>query len=326
MARRATSSEVDEAAAQWAARLDRGQIGQSDQQALDRWLEDDIRHVGALGRAQAILVRLDMAAALGGDFGAEVHRSPLISRRSLLGASAAAAAIAASAAWIIGRPHFSTYTTGKGEVRLIPLTDGSSVTLNTASHIEVHLGTRRREVRLIDGEALFEVARDRTRPFTVEAGPASVEAVGTAFTVRNTRDRLIVDVQEGAVEMNSTEASFEPRNLTANMRAEAHLRDGILHVSQIDAAEQQDDLAWRDGKIAFRGETLREAADELARYGDTRIVFADSGAAARTITGYFSATDTIGFARAASESLNLDMRVEAGKVIFTSKGANWHPT
>lgn len=319
MTRRKTSSEVDEAAAQWAARLDRGQLSERDQDALDRWLSVDVRHVGALGRAQAILVRLDDAAALGSDLGARAADRRVISRRALIAAGVAGAAIAASAAWIAIGPDFTRYTTGKGEIRLIPLADGSAMTLNTASHVEVRLGTRRREVRLIEGEALFEVARDPHRPFLVDAGPASVEAVGTAFTVRNTQDRLVVDVREGAVRMKSTEAAFAPQSLTANMRAEARFKDGILHVSQVDPAELIDDLAWRDGKIAFRGETLREAADELARYGDTRIVFADSDAAARTITGYFSTTDAIGFARAASESFNLDLRIEARKVTLATR-------
>ena len=319
-----TSSEVDEAAAQWAARLDRAQPGAIDQAALDRWLAESSRHVGALARAQAILARLDMASALGGDFGADEARAPLLSRRAVLGAGAAGAAIAASAAWFVFRPTFTTYTTGKGEVRLIPLAEGSVITLNTASRVDVHLGRHRRDLRLVAGEALFEVAKDSQRPFLVEAGPTSVEATGTAFTVRHTQDRLVVDVQEGSVQMKSTEASFEPQNLGASMRAEAQLRDGVLRVSKVDPAQQIDDLAWRDGRIAFRGETLREAADELARYSDTQIVFADKDAAARTITGYFSATDVIGFARAASESLNLTMRVETGKVVFSSKDGEAH--
>lgn len=326
MTRRETSSEVDKAAAQWAARLDRAELGRDDQDGLNRWLDEDVRHVGAFARAQAVLARLDMAVALGDDFGTQPPRAPLLSRRGLLGAGAAGAAIAASAAWIAFRPSFTTYTTGKGEVRLIPLADGSVITLNTASRVDVHLGSRRRELRLIAGEALFEVAKDRRRPFLVDAGPAAVEALGTAFTVRNTQDRLVVNVQQGTVEVSSTEASFGPQSLGANMRAEAHLRDGILRVSKVDPSQQIDDLAWRDGRIAFHGETMREAADELARYSDTQIVFADNGAAARTISGYFSATDVMGFARAASESLDLGMRVQTGKVIFSSKDTDIHKT
>jgi transmembrane sensor len=91
------------------------------------------------------------------------------------------------------------FETRLGEQRLVALADGSRVTLNTASSIEVRLREDRRVVELVAGEALFEVAHDAHRPFEVRVGNVVVKAVGTQFDVDRREIRTAVTVTEGRV-------------------------------------------------------------------------------------------------------------------------------
>lgn len=73
---------------------------------------------------------------------------------------------------------------GVGEMPVVTLEDGSVVQLNAASAIAVEFTEKRRVIRLLRGEAFFQVAHGADRPFTVMAGTTSVTALGTAFDVR----------------------------------------------------------------------------------------------------------------------------------------------
>jgi transmembrane sensor len=311
MTRHETSSEIDEEAASWAARLDRS-LDPAEQTALSRWLDDDTRRIGALARAQAVLARLDDGVVLDDDFCAETPAEEM-PRRRILQIAVAGAAIAASGAWVFAAKGAETFTTRKGEIRLVPLHDGSVITLNTASSVAVRFDRKRRFVQLIDGEALFEVAKDRTRPFIVEVGSTRVQAVGTAFTVRNVqRGPVLVSVQEGIVEMTSSRKAFKPQRLLANMRAQTGDNMEVVR-TEVDPAQGAAELAWRQGKIAFRGETLREAAVELGRYSDTRIAFENDA-----VAGFFSTYDIPRFAEAAALSLNLNATIRDDEVYFST--------
>ena len=122
------------------------------------------------------------------------------SRRGVLGGLLAASAVAGGATaywryiWDV-----ELYRTQVGERRVIALKDGSHVHLNTGSTIEVALKKDRRLVRLVKGEAMFEVAHDRQRPFLVDAGSAQMRAVGTAFNVRIRENIVELTVTEGSV-------------------------------------------------------------------------------------------------------------------------------
>src|SRR3546814_2061558 len=95
----------------------------------------------------------------------------------------------------------TSYATSVGEIRRVPLADGSIAAINTASAIDVKLDDAARHVRVVEGEAWFQVARDKQRPFVVAAGRARVRAVGTAFSVRRRAGGADVLVTEGEVEV-----------------------------------------------------------------------------------------------------------------------------
>ncbi len=214
-----------------------------------------------------------------------------------------AAAVAACGGYFVvssaGRQP-ETYATTTGEVRTVPLADGSRMTLNTATRIDVALTDTARQLALQSGEAYFEVAPNAERPFIVDVADIAVKAVGTAFIVRRMDDGDIeVVVHEGTVEVKGQAGKFV--TLTANMRAIVEDRRRV-RVATLDNEALSCSLAWRDGKIAFMGETLAEAVAEFNRYNTLQINLADDQLANRTVTGWFSSRDPQAFAQAIAQS------------------------
>lgn len=310
-----TAREIDAIAAEWAARIDRGPLTAAEDRALALWMDSDIRSRGALMRMRAIALHSERARGLGPMFVTGLRRP----RRwralvTIPAAAAAACAVAVVAFQFAGSGQ--GYETRQGEVRVVPLDDGTVMTLNTASDVEVSLTGKMRKVRLVEGEVLFDVAKDSTRPFIVTVGTASVRAVGTSFTVRRLgKEPIRVIVQEGVVELQQPKLAA-PVRVTANMRAElpAAARGAAPEPKAIGTEELNRELAWRDGRIAFEAESLARAAAAFARYSEIRIVIDDPAVARQQITGLFTANDPIGFARAAAATLGLKADVRGGEV------------
>ena len=300
MSARETADEIEEAAARWVLRLDREGRSPEAQAALDQWLEADPRRQGAFLQAEAVWAMLDPACDL------ETASAPpddrrTIGRRGLLaGGGAVIAASLAGGVWLANLGDY--YRTAVGEIRRVPLKDGSVAAINTDSRIEVALADAARTVVIDRGEAWFQVAKDAARPFTVEAGPIRVRAVGTAFSVRRRVDGADVLVTEGVVEAWS-EAERQPVRLGAGERAFVAARSKTILVppapSEIDRK-----LAWRSAKIDLAGETLTSAAEEFNRYNTRRIEVAPR-LAAEQFFGVFRTDDPEGFARAVKVSLGV---------------------
>jgi len=310
---RETSQAIDEAAAKWAVRMSDAPLTVADQAELETWLKNDTRRVGALAKARAVIAHVHRAKALGPDFDGggfaatpSDHVPDADRRRLLLIGGGAAAAGVVLVAGLGLMPRYTEYATKRGEVRLVPLTDGSSVTLNTASRIAVAFNATKRVVRLLEGEALFDVIPDAARPFVVDAGDAQIVAPAASFTVSRLLKRAVkVLVRNGEVELKRGPViTARPVRLTANTSAVA-LDDAPVEAVSIAPSQVERDLAWREGMLSFEDMRLDQAAAEFLRYSDTHIVIDDPSIAAETVTGLFSANDPEGFTRAVASTMNL---------------------
>jgi len=309
------NQEIDALAAQWAAKRDLGVLSDQEQAEFEAWLALDVRHLGAYGRAEAVLCRLDRVN------GSSVEASPTEgadrvtwSRRRvvLIGTAAASLAVATDVALNLGRgSEEESFTTEIGQMREIVLADGSVVSLNTDSKIAVRFAKDSRNIRLLRGEALFDVAKNKHRPFIVSAGDTKVRAVGTSFTVSMLPERPIqVLVKEGVVELQRPGGASV--RATANIRALAPTNAPIVTVA-LPEDKVARDLAWQHGDIALDNQTLEDASEEFSRYSEVRIVV-DPAVANRTITGLFASNDPVGFAKAASEVLKLHCETKGSEV------------
>jgi transmembrane sensor len=318
MAERETSRDIDQAASDWTARLDRGPLTPEQQAAHQAWLNGDPRSKGALLRAQALSMMSESARALGPDFDPatfEQPRAKSASRRKALIWTGGAIGGAALAALGLGlAPASATIRTARGEIRLVPLKDGSTVLLNTGTSIRVPKDPDARFVTLLEGEAYFSVARD-TRPFTVETDGRHLRTTQAGFRVCKLEASPIdVLVDRGQVDLDGA------HQIAANMRV--LLSNRAAESPQLIAPEVvARELSWREGKLAFEGETLKQAANSFARYSDVRIEIRDPGLAREPVTGLFAASDPVGFSRAVARAFNAEFEQRGDTVVLTRAAA-----
>ncbi len=309
---------IDDQAAAWVARMDADRWTDADELQLQDWLSADYRRRGALLQAQAAWSSLAFpadAAAGAVPPPSRPGRRP-ISRRGVIAAGGVlGGAIAASVAGgLIWFGPGTTYSTGMGEIRKIPLEDGSTATINSASRMNVVLAERRREVRLTRGEAWFQVAKDARRPFLVEAGEVTVRAVGTAFAVRRRDGGADILVTEGVVEAWTRTVGGRRLRLTAGQRAFVG-DDGRATIASDTPSGVDRALAWRGGSIDLNGQSLAEAIAEFNRYNRRRLVLADAALAQEQFDGVFRTDDPEGFAVAVRDSLHIPVDLADPAVI-----------
>jgi transmembrane sensor len=324
-----TRLDIDEEAATWIWRMDSATVDAGDRQAFDAWLRQDPRHRRAAAELSAVWGALDGLA--------EAKREEKIAtftnaakptllpspQRWWFAAAAMLAAIAVGAMWLQKGSEPQTLATAVGQQRNVTLADGSIVTLNTNTIVETDLRRRTREIYLRKGEAHFQVAHDRSRPFLVHAGDAVVRAVGTAFEVRVMTDQHVdVVVDEGRVEVRATAQEPVSQKLPAttvralNAGERLSTASGDFAVVPITAQQLSSELAWREGAIIFDGEPLSEAIAEIERYTDARIIVSDPQIAALRVGGRFRTGDVQGFFNALQTALPVSIRHTSAGVVF----------
>lgn len=316
---------IDDVAAGWVAREDARPLTGEDLAARDNWLGQDTRHVGAYARAKAVFTHADRARALGpgfadgpmGSFAQERDGRgwPLHRWVTGLAAFAAVLAVVVGTVWIVdSRP--ARYQTSFGEVARVSLPDGSVVTLNSESRLLVDFRDDLRSMSLLEGEALFDVARDPQRPFEVRADDAKVRAIGTSFSVRRmSQPGFEVVVRSGVVDV--MERRKPAIRLTRNDLASIQpFKDA--QVRSLQPWQMESQLAWSDGMLSFNGVALGDAASQFSRYSKVRIIIDDPRLAERRIVGVYSATDPVGFANAVAIGMDLVVEEHAGTVTLKS--------
>jgi transmembrane sensor len=324
-AERETSRSIDDTAADWIARLDRGPLSEGENQAFEAWLRGDPRRRGALLRADAVSMLSESAQALGPQFDPRQFAAPEkprgLSRRRLITLVGTGGTVAALAGLGFSLPA-AAITTGLGEVRLVTLDDGSTVMLNTQTSVKVHYGDRERRVELLYGEAFFTILQDARRPFFVEVMGTRLRANRASFRVRKLEGKPVdILADQGDLELGAAQLPG-PLAIPASSRliVPPNLSAARLPAPQPIAPDLVSrELAWREGKIAFEGEPLDQAAAAFARYSRIRIEIRDADLAREPVAGLFSASDPVGFSRAVARLFDAEME-QRGDVVVLSRG------
>jgi transmembrane sensor len=312
-----SATKIDQIAAVWAAKADRG-LSDDEARALTVWLDSDDRALGAYGRLRAVSLHSEKLRALRPDMVRRTDAPRNLTKRHLLwlGGGVAAASVAASG--YVALEYLGTaYRTRRGEIRNVALSDGSMITLNTATTVEVAMLPRRRLVRLLEGEALFAVASDRARPFIVDAGEAHVRALGTQFSVQRLPQAPVrIWVREGVVDVTARPTSGPEHSARAQSNTQVLVDDSTnpLRTVSVDLKTIDLGLSWKEGRIAFQGEPLKDAVKEFSRYSDTRIVIDDPDLAETPVVGLYQANDPVSFARTIATILNLQISISGGEI------------
>ena len=188
------------------------------------------------------------------------------------------------------------YATDVGEQRVIELADGSVIHLNTHSRVSVELSETSRRIRLLEGQALFEVARDTKRPFLVETDAALIQALGTQFDVYRRDEDTRVAVIEGVVQVSPGSAAASAPSSQPAKGVNAPVRVGAGEGVDVTrgAVKKQAGLdvvkvtAWRQRRLVFSNDTLADIAAEFNRYNpDLQIRVIGDSVAQQTFSGTF---------------------------------------
>lgn len=343
-------------AAEWFLRLQDPALSLEETIDWQSWMSADERHARAFRRVEETwqrfngmpappLIGSDAVAAdrydgsvpvsgwLASNQGRRLSERPRVAAARLAWAASVVAVVACGALALhltssTERVASSVIETGVGENRTVQLADGSNVLLGGHTRLEVSFGADARKLTLARGEAFFKVAKDPARPFAVQAGSATVTAVGTEFNVRRAADRVVVAVVEGRVLMephipaiqqlpllsHTASEKRRPRNLDAGNESTVDF-DGIESVRPLAAGAAT--TAWQTGRLDFEREPLRYALESVNRYSRKPIVLGDERLGDVRITGAARSDNITGWVLSIESALGLDAIEEPDRIVLT---------
>jgi transmembrane sensor len=317
---------ITQEAIAWFVRTHSDQRTLADEDRFAQWLKQDSRHAEAYTRIEKVWRAAGPEITprlLPGELDARPTRRP---RRAwwITSVAAALAVVSVGASYVLNelRSGISsgTFATEAGAQRELQLADGSTITLNTRSEVSVDLGEHQRSIRLTRGEARFEVAKDASRPFIVDAGAARVRAVGTQFDVRRSNARVAVTLVEGRVEVTPTLESIkmpEPAVLTAGQQVLYEIDSGERRIQIVNLGRAS---AWIHQQLIFDSVPLTVAVEEANRYLDVPIAIDDPTLADFRVSGVVRAGNVESFVGSVESSFPVDViRRADGQVTLTRR-------
>lgn len=324
------SERIETEALAWVAQLSGDEFTEKDLAAFREWIlrspahEEEIKTIVQLWGEMNSLTELQEPIAQADRLAKSLRRQD--SRRKKMGyritTAAACLCIMAGLTWTVLTPAkplpvdtpvqtaaVSVPVVAKsaiGEQQVHTLPDGSVITLNTDSHIDIDYTEQQRTVRLIKGEALFTVAKDESKPFVVVADHGVIRAVGTEFSVRLLNKGVDVVVSEGAVELASLNQTLPTQTDVLNLNDVSQMSSlGVITAGQTaiianseasvqlhDLKEIDSKLAWKSGRLEFLGKPLKEVVAEVGRYTDLQITINDPEIESLSFGGAFMIGDT----------------------------------
>ena len=245
------------------------------------------------------------------------------------------ALIAGLVVWQLGRHgsvETSAFKTERAIHRDISLPDGSRVRLGARSQLFVNFTSQTRYVVLEGGEAFFNVAKDKERPFIVQAGEVTVRAVGTEFNVRRVMDKTIVAVTEGVVEVRQSLRPDDrrPRQATSRSASKA-IRvvageqvsvDPAAAVVSVKQVDSEAVIGWQEGRLEFVDEPLGMVIDTINRYSRRDIVITDKAINELRFSGTVSREHIDQWLFALSEIFPVDVRRVGNETVLISQRPN----
>lgn len=314
------NAQIREQASEWLVRFSEAEVDAEARQAFTDWLRTSPEHVLAYLRVSAFwhdaalidkanrgdidglveralqesnVVSLKDAGRVAAPSEISERRAPASRRWSI------AAVLAIVCVGMFATLQFhggQTYATGVGELRTVTLADGSKIELNARSRIKVRLSDARRDIELLEGQALFSVAKDAARPFIVRSGNTDVKAVGTQFDVNRKPGGTVVTVFEGSVAVTQAEVE-RATNTSAAVTAPRVLLspgDQVTATAHTIMPAQKANLAaataWTEGLLMFDSAPLSEVVQEFNRHNLKPMVITDDRLLDVRISGIFPAT------------------------------------
>lgn len=305
---------VRDDAARWFVRLQEPAVSADEQQRFDAWLNQHPQHRDEFQLLQGLWTAADLLPAprlkaLAETPPARRERRPLL--RYAVAASVLAVALGLGLFSGLNHPggYSAEFSTALGERKHVALPDGSVIDLNSRSRLQVHYEKDRRLIELSEGEAMFSVEHDSSRPFVVEAGSGKITVTGTRFDVRRDVTQTRVAVEQGTVKVQGHDApDNEFINLTAGLGTHVDAQGKVAAAYAVNPAEL---TAWRGGKLVFNNARLSEVAAEVSRYREQPLTVSNPGVANLRLTSVFKSDNTDALLKALPNILPVAIRTLA---------------
>ncbi len=316
-----SAKDVNARAADWLQRREFWTWSETDQAALDAWLDESWAHRVAYHRLETAWSRTGRLAALRG-FREEKEESARSGARPFLFRIAAAAAliavIGAAGALYIWQPQPRSFATAKGERETISLSDGTQIELNTNTRLRILATGAQRQVWLDRGEAYFEVRHDPNRPFTVWAGNKRVTDIGTKFVVRKERAKLELSVIDGRVGVSGASDPHPEDGLRLSKGDVLIATANSTSVQKASAKTLASDFSWLHGMLVFDDMPVAQVVAEFNRYSSEKLVVADEAAARTRVSATFPVSGVEDFVALAHRVLGLKVQRKNGETVISS--------
>jgi transmembrane sensor len=303
------SATARDEAAQWFVRLQDSQLSVEERDRFDAWRAEHPEHQYEFDVLQGLWSATDLVPRA--RLQALCEAPPVRSKRRPVLRYALAASVLAVALGLGlfgGLNHSARYdaefSTALGERRQVALPDGSVMDLNSRSVVAVRYEKGLRGVELKQGEAMFSVEHDTSRPFVVAAGAGQVTVTGTRFDVRRDDDQTRVVVEAGTVKVQGRSPD-EIVTLTAGLGTQIDVQ-GLVAAAY--AVNPEELTAWRTGKLVFNDATLGEVAREVSRYREQPLRVSTPAVSNLRLTSVFKATDTDALLKALPHILPVALR------------------
>ena len=300
-------------AADWFALHDAGTLTPEEQLAFQSWLSESAENRDAYAQIEGAWAAFDEVRAddvpAGGSSSRLMRRraaqrafAPRRRRLGVLALAASLVVLAVLAPELMMRLQADAMT-AVGEVRELPLPDGSLAVLDTNTAIAIDFRQDGRRVTLLKGRAEFVAATDVDRPFSVSAEGGTATALGTVFAVQNVGQGARVMVTEGRVSVVYGDARSAPERLvTAGQSVDYAAGQGIGEVASVDAFAAS---AWRHGRLIFENRPLAQVIEELNRYHLGTIRILDAAIGRRLVSGTFPLREPLRAVDALEASLGI---------------------
>lgn len=336
MTQSAPHHSPDELAAIWYQRLHAGDMDAAEQDAFDAWLVADPANLALLEEAAVIwhgvsevadspeMIRY-RAEAVEDLRQANVRRwSRGIDWQRWAGLAASLVLIFGVLVYFLHDPS-TTYSTGIGERRVVQLEDGTRLTLDGATRVDVRMERDSRRLELVSGRAKFDVAHDPLRPLSVLARNRLTVATGTSFSVELLPRQVRIVLYEGRVEVMAQPDRGAPTSLLSRAGTAPALTSGreliastASTATQVAPLNMSQSLSWETGMVHFDGEPLALAVERMNRDARQPLIIEDPGIAGLTVSGVFNSRDTAAFVEGMTALYPITAREEQGRIVLRS--------
>lgn len=306
------SSSISDQARAWFSRLQADDVSNAEREQFKQWYHENSQHAEAYEKTRLFWEMLKIPAQqvhdkLATDTARTIN-APINTRKT---AVSRYATMTLMLVILLFNPVFnkyqhwhSDYHTEAGKQITVALTDGSQVILNTDTALNVVYTAQERRIQLLHGEAYFKVAHNKNRPFIVSNGATETQAVGTAFTVKESGNNVQVLVSEGTVKV-----SVHNSDSTALVHINQQINYQRDQLGTVSAANVFDALAWQRGQLIFKQQPLARVIAEINRYHAGQIVLMNPALKKRVVSGVFNTDDPHAAIDALKATLNI-MSVE----------------